>query len=506
VRRIVSRAVRFDEVLTRRRFVVAAGATLGGLMARPAFGALLDGAVQGTRRAFVSAPALRPPAVEVTAPAGGTAPGLLFLAPFALGTPAPDAQYGPLIVDDAGEPVWFLPVSGRSAMNLRVQRYHGEPVLTWYEGNVAAEGYGYGGECVIADAAYDEVARVKAGHDLQADLHEFLITSRNTALIAIFNQRPWDLSSVGGPTAGQLVEGVVQEIDIASKEVLFEWHSIDHVGLDETYRDDLVTQPNFDYFHLNSIGVDTDGDLIVSARHTSTVYKLDRKTGAVVWRLGGRKSDFSVGPGATFAFQHDARRHDDGTLTVFDNGAWGPGPGEAEPSSRGLRLRIDETARTAEVAVEYRTPTPRLTIAMGDVQELPGGNVFVGWGTAGSFSELGPSGDLRFDARFADGSATYRAFRDAWVGRPDTLPAFVVSTDESGRPATVHVSWNGATEVVHWQLHSGSAPDRLRAVRTAPRAGFETAIELPAPAAYLAVVALDAAGKQLAATKTAHLA
>jgi hypothetical protein len=347
---------------------------------------------------------------------------------------------------------------------------------------------------------------VKAGHDLQADLHEFLITSRNTALVAIFNQRPWDLSAVGGPAEGQLVEGVVQEIDVATKEVLFEWHSIDHVGLDETYRGDLVTQPNFDYFHLNSIGVDADGDLIVSARHTSTVYKIDRRSGAVVWRLGGRKSDFALGPGARFDFQHDARRHEDGTLTIFDNGAWGPGPGDVEPSSRGLRLALDEQARTADVVAEYRTPAPRLATAMGDVQGLPGGNVFVGWGIAGSFSELGPSGDLRFDARFADGSASYRAFRDPWVGRPATRPAIVVTTDESGRPATVHASWNGATEVAHWQLHTGPAPGRLRAVRTAPRTGFETAIDLPAPAAFLAVVALDASGRQLATTKVAHLA
>ncbi|HVV57675.1 MAG TPA: arylsulfotransferase family protein [Gaiellaceae bacterium] len=486
-----------------------AGTALGGLVARssPALALTRRESAGGAgHRSFVSAPGLRPPAVEVTAAAGGTASGLVFVAPFALGPPAADAQYGPLIVDDAGEPVWFLPVNGRSAMNLRVQRFHGEPVLTWYEGNVASGGYGYGGECVIADTTYREVARVKAGHDLQADLHEFLITSRNTALVAIFNQRPWDLSAVGGPAEGQLVEGVVQEIDVATKEVLFEWHSVDHVGLDETYRDDLVTQPNFDYFHLNSIGVDADGDLIVSARHTSTVYKIDRRSGAVVWRLGGRKSDFALGPGARFDFQHDARRHEDGTLTVFDNGAWGPGPGDVEPSSRGLRLALDEQARTADLVAEYRAPAPRLATAMGDVQGLPGGNVFVGWGIAGSFSELGPSGDLRFDARFADGSASYRAFRDPWVGRPATRPAIVVTTDESGRPATVHASWNGATEVAHWQLRTGPAPGRLRAVRTAPRTGFETAIDLPAPAAFLAVVALDASGRQLATTKVAHLA
>ncbi len=494
----------FDELLTRRRFVGVAGTALGGLLVRPAFGAPVDADPPATQRTFVSAPSLRPPAIEVVSPAGGTSDGLLFLAPFSE-APPPDAQYGPLIVDDAGEPVWFLPVAKRSAMNLRVQRYRGEPVLTWYEGNVAGGGYGYGGECVIADASYREIARLKAGHDLQADLHEFLLTSRGTALVAIFNQRPWDLSSLGGPSAGQLVEGVVQEIDVATKEVLFEWHSIDHVALDETYRADLVTQPNFDYFHLNSIGVDTDGDLHVSARHMSTVYKLDRTTGAIRWRLGGRKSDFAFGAGAAFAFQHDARRHEDGTITVFDNGAWGPGPGAVESSSRGLRLSVDEHAMTAVVAAEYRPPSPRLAVAMGDVEELPNGNVLVGWGITGWYSELGPEGDVRLDARFSDGSSSYRAFRDPWVGRPEGVPAIVVTTDGSGAPSSVHVSWNGATEVAHWQLHAGPTPEELRLVRTAPRSGFETAIDLPAPAACLAVAAIDGRGKTLATTRVAHL-
>lgn len=495
--------------MTRRAFVCTAGAALAGFVAAPGFAAASDGGTDppASMRRFVSAPGLRPPTVELSAPAGGTAPGYVFVAPFPLSTPTAGttqssaAQHGPLIVDAAGEPVWFLPMAEQTAMNLRVQRYQGRDVLTWYEGQVAE---GYGGEYVIADASYRELARVKAGHHYLGDLHEFLITSRDTALISIYNQRSGDLSPLGGPASGQIVEGVVQEIDIARQTILFEWHSLDHVPLDETYRADLVSSPNVDYFHLNSVGVDLDGHLLVSARHTSCVYKVDRHTGNVIWRLGGRRSDFTLGSGATFNFQHDARRHADGTITVFDNGAWGP-EGIAEPASRGLRLALDMSAMTATVVAEYRTPDPRLTVAMGDVQTLPDGSVFVGWGTAGSFSEIGVDGDLRFDARFADGSATYRAFRFPWVGRPETVPSIVISTDPAGTPAAVHVSWNGATEVARWQLQTGPAADRLRPARTVDRTGFETTIPLPTATGHLAVVAIDGSGRRLAATKAVHI-
>jgi hypothetical protein len=498
--------------MTRRGFVGAAGAAVAGLVAAPALGAVRarpfgSGGADTTNglHSFVSAPDLTPPLVDVASPANATAPGYVFVAPFSGPTSTPGgSSHGPLILDDGGEPVWFLPVQGRTAMNLRVQRYRGRPVLTWYEGYVSAQGSGYGGDFVIADDSYRELARVKAGHRLQGDLHEFVITSRGTALIAIFSEVGGDASAIGGPAEARVVEGIVQEIDIATKRVVFEWHSLEHVPVDETCRTDLANQPNVDYFHLNSIGVDLDGQLLVSARHTSCVYKVDRRSGAVLWRLGGRKSDFAMGPGATFNFQHDARRHADGTITVFDNGAWGP-QGVVERASRGLRLAVDDRARTATVVAEYRTPDPRLTVAMGDVQTLPDGGVFIGWGTAGPYSELGPEGDLRLDARFADGSMTYRAFRSPWVGRPATVPSIVVTTDENGVPSTVHVSWNGATEVRSWELRTGTAPSRLRAVATVPRAGFETAIPLPAPTPYLAVAALDAAGRRLAVTKPAHL-
>ena len=383
-------------------------------------------------------------------------------------------------------------------MNFRVQKYRGEQVLTWWEGHVADVGYG-GGVCVIVDRAYRELARVNAGNGYQSDLHEFTLTSRGTALIAIYNLVRADLSLVGGPADGRVVEGVVQEIDVPSGRVLFEWHSLDHVAIDESYRSYPTDTGQFDYFHLNSIGVDGDGNLVVSARHTSTVYKLDRRTGEVIWRLGGKKSDFELGAGASFSFQHDARTHADGTITIFDNGAWEPN-GVVDQVSRPLRLALDSDAMTASLARVYQIADPRLAVAMGDTQLLPDGGAFIGWGSVGSFSEVGPDGQLRFDARFTGDGVSYRVFRYPWQGRPLTRPSVVIKQDPSGT-TTVYTSWNGATEVARWRLLSGARADRLRPVRTVTRTGFETAIAAPGLSGYVAVAALDREGRTLAMSK-----
>jgi hypothetical protein len=447
---------------------------------------------------FLTEPGWNVSPIVVSTPAAATvAPGAIFVAPTGLGvTTIPLGVYGPLILDNAGDPIWFRPLATEVAQNFRVQSWRGQDVLTWYEGS--ADGT-YGGSCVIYDSAYRELKRVYGGDGLSCDLHEFLITSRDTALISIYNEVTADLSSIGGPSDGRVVEGIVQELDLERERVLFEWHSLDHVALDESYRTGLTAAGNVDYFHLNAIAVDSDDNLLISARHTSTVYKLDRTSGAIIWRLGGMKNDFQMGTGAGFNFQHDARGHADGTLTLFDNGATGTGDQDVEPASRPLRLRVDQQALTAELVQLYETADPRLAIALGDVQQQPNTNVFVGWGAAGPFSEFDANGNVLFDASFGDGSVSYRALRFPWVGRPDTVPAIAAVSNGDGT-MTVSVSWNGATEVASWQVRTGEGPGSLHPAQTAPRSGFETALSVPA-AAYAAVAALDASGATLAVSQ-----
>jgi hypothetical protein len=433
---------------------------------------------------FHSRPDLRPPAMTVTARSDDATPGFVFLAP-----KRRSGQGGPAILDEDGKLVWFRPTKrGIVADDLSVQRYRGQPVLTWWEGRtVPKRGYG-SGSWVIADRSYRQIARVRAGHGLHADLHEMQLTPRGTALIGIYTPVDANLAEVNAPAGGKAMDSVIQEVDVRTGKVLWEWHSIDHVALGESYvnapRDRKIPM---DYFHINSIDEDANGDLLVSARNAWALYKIDKRSGDVVWRLGGKRSDFALGPGVRFAWQHDARWQPDGTITLFDN--------ESTPKIRDetriLTLAVDEPKRRVRLERALTHPDHVLSDAEGNAQTLPGGAVMVGWGLGRRVSEFGPDGKLRFDVKLPGDTDTYRGYRFPWTGRPAKRP--VAAAERDGDHVTVYASWNGATEVTRWQLLAGSSPRALRPVASAPRAGFETAIEADTEAPFLAVRAFSGA-------------
>jgi hypothetical protein len=438
--------------------------------------------------AFRSRPDLTPPAVEIIAQGHDTAPGYIFLAP----EKGDARQGGPMIVDDRGEVVWFRPLRGGGrAHDLKVQSYRGRSVLTWMNGALH--------EYVIADHSYREIARFGAGNGRIGDHHEFHISPQDTALITIYNPVPRDLSSIGGLKNDTVWQGIVQELDIESGEVLFEWHSLDHVGLDETYA--TVSQDGragLDYFHVNSIDVDHDDNLLVSARETFAIYKIDRKSGEIIWRLGGKKSDFEMGEGTRFAYQHDARRLPDGTISIFDNGTTvfrGKVP-EAVEESRGIVLKLDEQKMRASLVREYTHPDKMYADAAGNVQVLPNGDMFVGWGRALVFSEFGKDGELHFDARLSSQNRSYRYFRFPWSARPSDRPAAVAKRANEDE-VEVYASWNGATEVSNWEVLAGPHPEQLEPLGSIPRNGFETAMAVRTHHPYVAVRAKDRSGRVL---------
>lgn len=482
------------ELQTRRRFLITAGTGLATLLA-PTDGAKADTPLPDnvTAHRFYTRPDLQPPTISVSTAAPTMAKGYAFVAPF-----TGPGQYGPLIVDDSGQPVWFRPSPTLRVHDFRVQKLMGQPVLTWWEGQPNADGY-FQGDCVIADTSYRILRRLTTSFITEE--HEFLLTSRNTALISAINVVPADLSAYGASSTGNLIEGVFQEIDLATGKVLLDWHSSDHVGPDESY---ISPTDTWDYFHLNSVGVTQDGNLLLSARHTSGVYKLDRQSGAVIWHLGGKKNDFELGPGTTFAYQHDARSHPGGLVSIFDDGA-STAEDAIEPTSRAIVVALDESAMTAQLEQEIPNPHGSLTMAMGNMQLLPDGGWFVGWGTIPELSEFSPAGELRFDASFVGGAFSYRAYRHAWKGRPTRRPDIAASGNADGT-LDVFASWNGATEVSHWQFLGGTetGASALRTLRTRPRSGFETSIRLDAPPPFVAAVALDASGRTLGRSRTIH--
>ena len=293
-----------------------------------------------------------------------------------------------------------------------------------------------------------------------------------------------------------MIEGVAQEMDIETGEVLFEWHSLDHVGVEESYYEEYYSD-QLDYFHINSIDVDHDDNLLISARNTSAVYKIDRRSGEILWRLGGKRSDFEMAEGTRTAFQHDARRQRDGTITIFDNGA---GP-QVHPRSRGIVVGLDEEAMRARLVREYAHPEGLVSTSQGNMQVLPNGNVFVGWGSEPFVSKFTHEGGLLFDARIPPDDDSYRSFRFPWKGQPAEAPD-VVAGRGSDDEITLYASWNGATEVENWEVLAGPHPDQLEPLGSVPREGFETAISARTREPHVAVRAQDSSGRILGTSRS----
>jgi hypothetical protein len=445
----------------------------------------------GEAQSFASRPELHPPQLTVTAQSPAVEGGYVFAAPY-----TGPGQAGPMIVDSSGALVWFKPLPvQRFATNFRVQEYLGQPVLTWWQGDISVHGYGLG-EGVIFDRSYDEIGHVRAGNGLQADLHELQLTAQGTALITAYDPIMCDLSDAGGSSRDGVTDGVLQEIDVKTGLVMFQWTSLDHVAFDESYAKAThasVPAP-FDYFHINSIDADRDGSLLISARNTWAAYDLDAHSGQILWRLGGKRSSLSMGPGTSTAYQHDPRELADGAISMFDNGASPAVHGQ----SRGIVVKLDPQQRTATLQTQIVHPPALLADSQGNMQALANGDWFVGWGQDPDLSEFDASGALLFDAHFPAHTQSYRDFRFAWTGTPAHAPAFVVRL-AAGGAATVYASWNGATQVSSWRVLAGASASSMSPVAQVARGGFETAIGLApgTPHAYVDVQALDAAGHVL---------
>ncbi|MGI9005116.1 MAG: arylsulfotransferase family protein [Streptosporangiaceae bacterium] len=508
--------------LTRRRLfglasATAAGATglglascsnggpLGSALATP----MADSSTGGPP--FVTRPDLTPPKISVRRYGLGGDPQYIFLnAPYS-GT----GHGGTIILSPGGEFVYFGPnTNTHRHMNVSVQSYQGQPVLTWWQGEVV-EGFGIG-ELVIADSSYQIKHTIKAQQGYPADFHEFNVTPQGTALIDVYARHSnVDLSNYGGGPGMHLVSGMVQEIDIKTGKLLFKWDSWDrhnpHVPISETHQqfgvgdggNGTATKP-YNYFHINSICEveprNPASDLLISGRNTWTVYRVSRKTGRVVDRIGGKRSTYSMGPRTRFFWQHHVRLHPGNLLTVFDNGAL---PAE-EKNSRALILELDLKRKHVTLKKQFIHPHQTyLSGAMGSADLLPDGRMFVGWGTTPAFSEFSPEGRLLLDGSIEKGSPSYRGFSQNWTGRPTDKPAVAARTRSGG--ATVYASWNGATEVTTWAVFAGKGSSHLSQVGSARRAGFETAMSVPHRGPWFAVEARDGKGHVLGRSRTVKI-
>jgi hypothetical protein len=371
-------------------------------------------------------------------------------------------------------------------------------VLTWWQEPLVSGGRRDGG-VVIADSSYRTVKIVRAGNGYQPDLHAFQIAPNGTAVFTVYDAIRCNLSAHKGPADGAVADTVFQEVDLKTGLVRFEWHSLDHVSLSDSYSPVGSTgtpKSPWDYFHINAV-FDEGRDLLVDSRNTWAAYDVDARTGKVLWRLGGKKSSFEMGPGARPAWQHDVRRDPDGTISFFDNGA----TPKVHAQSRVIVLRLDMTHMTATLLSSFAHPKPLVAPSQGDFQPLAGGNWLVGWGQEPYLSEYTPTGGLLLDAHMPAGYQSYTALKFPWTATPAEPPRLALTPEAHGG-AVVHVSWNGATEVARWRVIGGPSGDMLAPLATATTGGFETSIPISTPPRYIAAQALGAQGQVLGSSST----
>lgn len=449
-------------------------------------------------RSFESEPNLHPPTVSVTTDSSQATPGDVFF-----GFNGGHAQWGPTIMDGEGHLIWFHPMQGDNhAMDFKVAEYEGKKVLVWWQGYIPPIGVGFGRD-EIYNSHYQKIAEVKAGNGYHADLHEVLITPEGQAYTTAYTLVKANLSPDHGPREGNLQDAILQEIDIKTGLVMFEWHAYGHVGLRESYSHppNIPNWP-FDFFHINSISMDPsgDGNFIISARNTWAGYEIDHRTGNILWRLGGKKSSFKMEKGTQTAYQHDIRWHPDGTLTAFDDGS----SPQVHHQSRVIHEEIDWATKTVKLISEDVHNPSLVANSQGNDQLMSNGDSFVGWGSEPYLTEYGPEGKTLFNALLPTPGESYRAYRFQWSGTPSSPPS-IAARKEAGGAVSVYASWNGATEVGSWRVLAGTSRNHLEPAGTATSAGFETKIALHTKDTWFAVQPLDSSGQTLATSNAVEL-
>lgn len=442
---------------------------------------------------YSSAPALAPSNVTITTPArAGAAAGYLLLAPYQ-GRGAP----GPMIADQSGGLVWFEPLpAGQAAANFEVARYRGAPVLAWWQGHILELGFGQGEE-VIYNSSYQHVASIRAGNGYQADLHSLKLTPQGTVWMDAYDPVRMNLQASGGVAGAVLSDSVIQEVDIKTGLVMWEWHALGHIPAAESKNPLPASSYPWDYVHINSIDTGSHGDVLLSFRNTWSIDDVDIHSGGIRWRIGGTRSSFRLGPGATFFWQHDATFQPDGLISLFDNGS---DPAE-EKQSRGLVLSSVARTHTVTLAKELVNPERNLLASsQGNAQALPGGRWLLGYGGLPNFTEFDAQGHVLLDGTLGTGVQSFTARLAPWVGRPVTAPALAAQPTAGG--VRVAMSWNGATEVASWRVLAGASASTLAPVASARKSGFETIVVAPSAGPYVAVQALDAAGRVLGVSAT----
>ncbi|KAI1135735.1 ASST-domain-containing protein [Hypoxylon sp. FL0543] len=418
-------------------------------------------------------------------------------------------NYSLFIMSDDNELVWQSGIGDYGGF--RMQTFEGKPVLTFFNGISLPEPYGWGhGIIQILDDSYTSIYNVSltakeegfvtiSGLDPKQltsylDLHESKITAQNTILVTAYNVTRYDLSSVGGPPDGWVTDCLFYELDVKTSEILFKWSALDHVDqipisnvLQFYPIEDFGKNQSlpYGYFHINSVDKFEDGSYLVSSRYYCSLFKIS-KNGTVEWTLQGRTGgDFKLEGRLSFCYQHDARiRHDLGgmvQISIFDNDNSEVVSGVNQ--TKGIFMTLDTQGMKATLDQEYTDPRdPVFAHSQGNVQLLGNRNVIMGYGSTPKIREYSQDGSVLMDVQFGPGDGlifSYRAFRQPWIGRPQSPPSAFACKDEVNNQTAVYMSWLGATEHNSWKIFAGSSNSSLILAAEVKRAGFETVANIP---------------------------
>ena len=484
--------------------------------------------------AFKSRPDLAPPVLNITIPAtNDTASGLIFYTPestYADNTGHGPAQSGPYIFTEKGELVWsgFGFVGPRSE-NFQVHTYRGQQVLSIFEGSHNSPmGHGHG-HTSIFDNKYRLITEIKGGGHSLADQHEFLFFDDNSALFTVYDPQIRDLTPYGATSENQswILDNKIQKVDTDSNEVLWEWSSLDHVdpaGTNLTLLSGnaglgVNSSQVWHYFYMNAFDIDAESNTyLISARSMCTIFKMDGETGKIIWQLGGKNSDFSLGDGMDFCWQHDTRMHkkylnyetkgSKEIISFFDNSAHenlAGGPDlTTRPYSAGKIVELDTEKHTARLIAEFRAPDDLSVRSQGNMQLLPNGNAFINWGYNGAMSEHRPDGTTIFyslldSGKMGPGSENYRAFKFDWHALPYEEPALVAFKESNG--TAFYVSWNGDTETRTWKFFEENAGGKRELLGQTRRTGFESSWRTSKKAGKVVAEAYNAHGHLLVSSQ-----
>lgn len=294
-----------------------------------------------------------------------------------------------LVEPNASDSVGFVDNSGRSVtktfvgIHSNVQVYN-DKYLTHFASIANGDPF-----FLRRDRFLNVIDTLRPVNGYFVDFHEGKVWSDSSYIVLATENRVMDLSGVvtGGSPSATIIGAVIQERRFSDGALLFEWKSLDHIPVTDVTDDIKLTDNLIDYIHVNSVAKDTDGNLIVSCRHTDEVIKIRKSSGQVMWRLGGTSSkgnQFTIvndtyNNYSGFSHQHSALRTKSGNILLFDNGNLRPVPNYA----RVVEYAVDTIAMTATRVWTWQPPLGVIASSQGSVQELDGGNILIGWG-AGS--------------------------------------------------------------------------------------------------------------------------